>query len=72
VKNIYYAEFITPRARANITALADKVGVSRPGIYKSFSGVRRPNFVTVVETLDALGIDIKLAPRDHSANRNYA
>jgi probable addiction module antidote protein len=54
---------VAARARANMKALAQKVGVSRPGLYKSFSGSRRPNFVTVVETLDSLGIDIKLSKK---------
>ena len=50
------------RARG-INAMAEEMGVSREGLYKSFSGKRKPNIETVFNALDKLGMQIIIQPK---------
>ena len=46
-----------------ISKIARKMGVSREGLYKSFSGKRKPNIETVLNALDALGMRVVVRPK---------
>ena len=46
-----------------ISKMAKKMGVSREGLYKSFSGRRKPNIETVLNALDGLGMRIDIRPK---------
>ena len=50
------------RARG-INLMAEEMGVSREGLYKSFSGKRKPNIETVFNALDKLGMQIIIQPK---------
>ena len=50
------------RARG-INTMAQEMGVSREGLYKSFSGKRKPNIETVFNALDKLGMQIIIQPK---------
>ena len=43
--------------------IAKKMGVSREGLYKSFSGKTRPYFDTVLKAINCLGYEITLKPK---------
>ena len=36
--------------------IAKKIGVTREGLYKSFSGKSKPRFETIYKTIDSLGL----------------
>ena len=57
------------RARG-INNMAEEIGVSREGLYKSFSGNRKPNIETVFNALDKLGMRITITPKP-TANRKH-
>ena len=50
------------RARG-VNRMAEEMGVSREGLYKSFSGERKPNIETVFNALDKLGMRIIIKPK---------
>ena len=50
------------RARG-VNQMAKEMGVSREGLYKSFSGERKPNIETVFNALDKLGMRITIQPK---------
>ncbi|MCL2320010.1 MAG: putative addiction module antidote protein [Treponema sp.] len=50
------------RARG-VNKMAEEMGVSREGLYKSFSGARKPNIETVFNALDKLGLKIVIQPK---------
>ena len=50
------------RARG-VNKMAKDMGVSREGLYKSFSGSRKPNIETVLNALDTLGMKIVIQPK---------
>jgi probable addiction module antidote protein len=50
------------RARG-VNAMAKEMGVSREGLYKSFSGDRKPSIETVLNALDKLGLEISIKPK---------
>ena len=50
------------RARG-VNNMAQEMGVSREGLYKSFSGSRKPNIETVLNALDKLGMKIVIQPK---------
>ena len=50
------------RARG-VNRMAKEMGVSREGLYKSFSGLRKPNMETVFNALDKLGMRITIQPK---------
>jgi probable addiction module antidote protein len=50
------------RARG-VNKMAKDMGVSREGLYKSFSGSRKPNIETVLNALDTLGMQIVIQPK---------
>ena len=50
------------RARG-VNQMAEEMGVSREGLYKSFSGSRKPNIETVFKALDKLGMRITIQPK---------
>ena len=55
------------RARG-VNRMAEEMGVSREGLYKSFSGNRKPNIETVFKALDKLGMRITIQPKTSEAN----
>jgi probable addiction module antidote protein len=59
------------RARG-INAMAAEMGVSREGLYKSFSGKRKPNIETVFNALDKLGLQIIIRPKLSAAKKRKA
>ena len=59
------------RARG-INAMAEEIGVSREGLYKSFSGKRKPNIETVFNVLDKLGLQIIIQPKMNTARKRKA
>ena len=59
------------RARG-INAMAEEMGVSREGLYKSFSGKRKPNIETVFNALDKLGMQIVIQPKSNSTRKRKA
>ena len=59
------------RARG-INEMAKRIGVSRESLYKSFSGVRRPNFETVFKAISDLGLRINIAPQNIRATRRVS
>ena len=50
------------RARG-VNKMAKEMSVSREGLYKSFSGNRKPNIETVLNALDTLGMKIVIQPK---------
>ena len=56
------------RARG-VNKMAAEMGVSREGLYKSFSGNRKPNIETVFNALDKLGLKIVIQPKTTIAGR---
>jgi probable addiction module antidote protein len=59
------------RARG-INAIAVEMGVSREGLYKSFSGTRKPNIETVFNALDKLGMQVIIRPKLNTAKKRKA
>ena len=59
------------RARG-INAMAEEMGVSREGLYKSFSGKRKPNIETVFNALDKLGMQVVIQPKSNSTRKRKA
>ena len=59
------------RARG-INAMAEEMGVSREGLYKSFSGKRKPNIETVFNALDKLGMQIIIQPKLNTTRKRKA
>ncbi|MCL2092756.1 MAG: putative addiction module antidote protein [Treponema sp.] len=57
------------RARG-INAMAEEMGVSREGLYKSFSGKRKPNIETVFNALDKLGLQVTIQPKMKTTRKN--
>ena len=47
----------------NISDLAQKSGLARPSIHRAFAGKRRPNFTTVLNVLDAMGLRLRVTVR---------
>ena len=56
------------RARG-VNRMAEEMCVSREGLYKSFSGERKPNIETVFNALDKLGMRIMIQPKTAAAHR---
>jgi probable addiction module antidote protein len=56
------------RARG-VNKMAQEMGVSREGLYKSFSGNRKPNIETVMNALDSLGMQIVIQPKPSAVSR---
>ena len=52
-----------------VNEMAEKMGVSREGLYKSFSGKRIPNIETVLNALDILGLSIVIVPKPHAERK---
>ena len=59
------------RARG-INSMAEEMGVSREGLYKSFSGKRKPNIETVFNALDKLGLQIIIQPKISASRKRKA
>ena len=55
-----------------INAMAEEMGVSREGLYKSFSGKRKPNIETVFNALDKLGMQIIIQPKINTKRKRKA
>jgi len=55
-----------------INAIAKEMGVSREGLYKSFSGARKPNIETVFNALDKLGLQIIIQPKSNITKKKKA
>jgi DNA-binding phage protein len=49
--------------------MAKEMGVSREGLYKSFSGNRKPNIETIFSALDKLGMRITITPKPTAAKK---
>jgi len=49
------------RAR-NMTQLANKVGMTRAGLYKALSAQGNPSFATISKVANALGLKIEVHP----------
>ena len=48
----------------NISDLAQKSGLARPSIHRAFAGdQRKPNFTTVLNVLDAMGLRLRVTVR---------
>ena len=47
----------------NISDLAQKSGLARPSIHRAFAGKRKPNFTTVLNVLDAMGLRLRVTVR---------
>ena len=48
----------------NISDLAKKSGVARPSIHRAFAGdPKKPNFTTVLNVLDAMGLRLRVTVR---------
>ena len=47
----------------NVSEIARKTGIERPSIYRAFAGQQSPKFSTVLKTLYAMGLQIKVVPR---------
>ena len=51
-------------ARAKgMTSIAQETQLGRPSLYKTLSGERDPRIGTVMKVLDALGIQLTIAPK---------
>ena len=50
------------RARG-INSMAKQMGVSRESLYKSLSGKRKPQFDTIYNAIDKLGLEISFKPK---------
>jgi probable addiction module antidote protein len=53
------------RARG-INEMAKKMGVNRESLYKSFSGQTKPQFDTIYNAIDKLGLEILFRPKGGS------
>jgi probable addiction module antidote protein len=54
----------------NISDLAQKSGLARTNIYRSFAGgQRKPNFATVLDVLDAMGFRLHVTTRGDAPAR---
>jgi probable addiction module antidote protein len=48
----------------NISDLAQKSGLARPSIHRAFAGdPKKPNFTTVLNVLDAMGLQLRVMVR---------
>jgi len=57
------------RAR-NMTDLAEKMGISRQGLYKTLSENGNPEFATIQKLITALGLQMSIIiPAKHSGSR---
>ena len=57
------------RAR-NITDLAEKMGISRQGLYKTLSENSNPEFATIYKLIAALGLQMSIiSPAKSTGNR---
>ncbi|GHV60223.1 putative addiction module antidote protein [Campylobacterota bacterium] len=64
----YFLQAVGTVAKArSINDMAQKMGVSRESLYKSFSGKTKPHFETVIKALDALGLRFYIAPKTQAA-----
>jgi probable addiction module antidote protein len=57
------------RARG-VNNMAKEMGVSREGLYKSFSGKRKPNIETIFNVLDKLGMRIMIKPKPVTSKKS--
>ncbi|ARP68220.1 putative addiction module antidote protein (plasmid) [Mesorhizobium sp. WSM1497] len=48
-----------------MTEIAKKTGMSRESLYKALSEGGNPSLGTVVSVLDAMGLRLSVAPREH-------
>jgi probable addiction module antidote protein len=46
------------------TKIAEKMSVSREGLYKSFSGKSKPKFETIYKAIDSLGFRFDIVPKE--------
>jgi probable addiction module antidote protein len=47
----------------NISDIAKIAKIERPSVYRAFAGRQFPNLSTVLRVLDAMGFELKVAPR---------
>jgi probable addiction module antidote protein len=59
------------RARG-INAMAQKMGVNRQSLYKSFDKGSKPNFDTVFKAIDSLGLRVRFLPKRAGSSRRQA
>jgi probable addiction module antidote protein len=60
---VHFTKSIGDIVRAQgVTRVAQKTGLERPGIYRSFSGKRGPPFKTVLNVLLALDLELNIKP----------
>jgi probable addiction module antidote protein len=53
----------------NASDIARKAGIERPSVYRSFGPTGSPNFTTAVRVLDAMGLRLKILPRQKTQQR---
>jgi probable addiction module antidote protein len=46
----------------NMSDLAKLAGIERTSIYRAFGGSQSPSFLTVIRTLGAMGLQLKVTP----------
>ena len=60
----FFMKAIGNVARAKgVTSIAQEAQLGRPGLYETLSGERDPRIGTVMKVLDALGIQLTIAPK---------
>ncbi len=47
----------------NVSEIARLTGIERPSICRAFAGQQSPKFSTVLNVLDAMGLQFKVVPR---------
>ena len=50
-----------------ITSIAGETGLTRQGLYQSFSETGNPEFSTVMKVLDSIGLELSVQPKDAHA-----
>ena len=53
-----------------INAMAEKMGVNRQSLYKSFEKGKKPNFETVFKAIDGLGLRFAVLPKNNFVKLN--
>jgi probable addiction module antidote protein len=54
-----------------VADIAKKSGVERTSLYRAFQGKQHPHFTTVLNVLDAMGLQLKVTARGDGAESNH-
>jgi probable addiction module antidote protein len=71
--NAFIAHAIGTVARARgMDALAEKLGLSRSGLYKALGSEGNPSFATMLQLLSSLGMGVSVRPLSARVGRLYS